>query len=101
MPVVAGGQVSAVPTWELVLADAELIGDETLNATNTDVALWADDAQQTYVSLSVRPGLAEALYSRGPHSAELLANNMRLAGGAARDTTRQRVWEDLAAAISE
>jgi hypothetical protein len=55
-----GGQVSAVPTWELVLEDAELIGDETLNATNTDVALWADDAERTYVSLSVRPGLAEA-----------------------------------------
>lgn len=55
-----GGQLSAVPTWDLVLEDAELIGDETLNATNTDVALWADDAQQAYVSLSVRPGLAES-----------------------------------------
>jgi hypothetical protein len=41
-----------------LLEDAELIGDETLHPTNTDVALWADEADQTYVSLTVRPGLA-------------------------------------------
>jgi hypothetical protein len=50
----------AVPTYELVLGDAELVRDETPTAGNTDVALWADEARERYVSLTVRPGLADA-----------------------------------------
>lgn len=53
-------QADAVSTYELVLGDAELVKDETLTPSNTDVALWTDDAQQRYLSLTVRPGLAEA-----------------------------------------
>jgi tetratricopeptide (TPR) repeat protein len=45
--------------------------------------------------------LADACYSRGSSRAEVLANNMRIARGADRDTTRQNAWEDLAAAIVE
>ncbi|MGH9233665.1 MAG: hypothetical protein ACRD0R_10065 [Acidimicrobiales bacterium] len=50
----------AVPTYELDLGGVELVSDETLTPGNTDVALWADEARQRYVSLTVRPGLAEA-----------------------------------------
>lgn len=50
----------AVATYELDLGGVELVGDETLTPSNTDVALWADEARQRYVSLTVRPGLAEA-----------------------------------------
>jgi hypothetical protein len=50
----------AVPTYELDVQGAELVSDEALSPGNTDVALWADEPRQTYVSLTVRPGLAEA-----------------------------------------
>jgi hypothetical protein len=36
------------------------MSDETLSPMTTDVALWADEARQTYVSLTVWPGRAEA-----------------------------------------
>lgn len=50
----------AVPTYELDRGGVELVSDETLTPSNTDVALWADEAHQSYMSLTVRPGLAEA-----------------------------------------
>lgn len=50
----------AVPTYALDLSGVELVSDASPTASNTDVALWADDARQRYVSLTVRPGLAEA-----------------------------------------
>jgi hypothetical protein len=55
-----GATEDAVPTYELDLGGVELASDETLTLRNTDVALWADEARQRYVSLTVRPGLAEA-----------------------------------------
>jgi hypothetical protein len=55
-----GVSEDAVPTYGLDLGGAELVSDETLAPSNTDVALWADEALQGYVSLTVRPGLAEA-----------------------------------------
>jgi hypothetical protein len=55
-----GVSEDAVPTYGLDLGGAELASDETLTPSNTDVALWADEARQWYVSLTVRPGLAEA-----------------------------------------
>jgi hypothetical protein len=50
----------AVATYELSLGGVEPVNDEALTPSNTDVALWADEAQQRYVSLTVRPGLVEA-----------------------------------------
>lgn len=50
----------AVPTYELDLRGAELVSDATPTGRNTDVALWSDAARRTYLSLTVRPGLAEA-----------------------------------------
>lgn len=44
-----------VPTYSL--RGAELLREETLTARSTDVAIWGD-GQGSYVSLSVRPGLA-------------------------------------------
>jgi hypothetical protein len=59
-----GATEDAVPTYELDLGGVELASDETLTPRNTDVALWADEARQRYVSLTVRPGPAEAYRSR-------------------------------------
>lgn len=49
-----------VPTYGLRLNDAELASEETLTARGTDVSLWTDENQQTYLSLTVRAGLADA-----------------------------------------
>jgi hypothetical protein len=46
--------------YDLQLADAVLVDDETLSARNADTALWSDQASHTYLSLTVRPGLAYA-----------------------------------------
>lgn len=48
---------SDVPTYNLNLPGTELLREETLTATNTDVVLWGD-GQGAYLSLSVRPGVS-------------------------------------------
>jgi hypothetical protein len=48
---------SDVPTYSLELAGADLVREDTVTARNSDVAIWGD-GQDTYVSLSVRPGVA-------------------------------------------
>jgi hypothetical protein len=55
----------AVATYELDLDGVDLVSDEGLTARNTDVALWADESRQEYLSLAVRPGLADG-YTEAP-----------------------------------
>jgi hypothetical protein len=45
--------------------------------------------------------LADACYSHGSSSAELLANSVRQPRGIDRDTARQNAWKDLASAVAE
>jgi hypothetical protein len=47
-----------VPTYQLRLKGAELLREQRLTASGSDVLLWGDDDRQTYLSLNVRPGAA-------------------------------------------
>lgn len=55
-----GSGTAAVTTFDLTLADVTLITDEAHTPTNTDVGLWKDERTDTYLSLTVRPGMAAA-----------------------------------------
>jgi hypothetical protein len=50
----------AVPTYDLDLDGADLTEDQPLAPSGAEVTLWADRARQTWLSLTVRPGLGES-----------------------------------------
>lgn len=52
--------VNALPTYDLILDDAELTHDESMSLGTADSVVWFNGTSETYLTLTVRSGIAAA-----------------------------------------